>query len=280
MKKHGGMIIAFLVVCFVVTAAWAATVNKNPYGVAAPRYYGMTFGNTSSLDSYYAAMPTLTANDGITTNAATQTLTNKTLTSPTINTGTIANPTISGTVTGTGVISATNIANVVRYISLQLNAFMVETGGNGSTVGTATAPLSASTTPGLELDDKMTSVVAADGETSPIQVTFRVPADYASDGAFKLLGTESDSTTPNQVDFDVYVNADGVASDSSATDQTPVPLAGTTSTPDEVTLSPATDFAGLAAGNWVTLRLWRDDVADGTGDLEIKGVAFYYTATQ
>lgn len=163
-----------------------------------------------------------------------------------------------------------------KFIQLPLMGFAVETGGNGSTVGSATAPLTSSTTPGMELDDAMLSIVWADNETSPIQVTFRVPADYLSTGRFKLFCTESGTSTPNQVDFDVYVNTDGTASDSSATGQTPVALAGTSSTPDEITLTPATDFDSLAAGSWVTLRLWRDNVATGTNDLELKGVVFEY----
>jgi hypothetical protein len=111
-----------------------------------------------------------------------------------------------------------------------------------------------------------------------VLTTFRIPVDYASGGAFRLFCTESDSTTPNQVDFDVYVNSNGVAADAAATGQTPVALAGTTATTSVVTLTPATDFAALAAGYWVTLRIWRDDTAEGTGDLEVKGVDFYYTA--
>lgn len=162
-----------------------------------------------------------------------------------------------------------------KFIQLPLTAFMVEN-GNGSTVGTSVAPLTASTTPGMEVDDSLAALVWADGETSPIQVTFRVPTDYVSTGRFKVIATESDSTTANQVDFDVYINVDGTASDASATNQTPVALTGDTATPDEITLTPGTDFASLAAGDWVTLRLWRDDVADGTGDLEIKGVVFEY----
>lgn len=172
--------------------------------------------------------------------------------------------------------TASVLGGTKKIMQLPLNAFMVETGGDGSTVGTAPEPLSTSTTPGLEIDDNMTSVVWADGETSPIQVTFRVPADYVSSGRFKLIATESGTSTANQVDFDVYVNADGVASDSAATGQTPVALAGTAATPDEVTLTPATDFASLSSGKWVTLRLWRDDVATGTNDLELKGVVFEY----
>lgn len=174
------------------------------------------------------------------------------------------------TITATGKISATHIADVVRYVQLPLMSFT----HNG------TAALTASTNPGIEVDDLITNIAWADGETTPVQASFRVPSDYSSGGAFKVFATESDSTTPNQVDFDVYVNSDGTAADASATGQTPVALAGDTATPDEITLTVATDFASLAAGNWVTLRIWRDDTADGTGDLEVKGVAFYYTATQ
>ncbi|MFA5377525.1 MAG: hypothetical protein WC455_17370 [Dehalococcoidia bacterium] len=148
----------------------------------------------------------------------------------------------------------------------------------GFVSNTDAAPLSTTTTPGLEIDDLLPAIVWADGEATPVLTTFRIPVDYASGGAFRLFCTESDSTTPNQVDFDVYVNSNGVAADAAATGQTPVALAGTTATTSVVTLTPATDFAALAAGYWVTLRIWRDDTAEGTGDLEVKGVDFYYTA--
>lgn len=142
------------------------------------------------------------------------------------------------------------------------------------------APLSTSTTPGLEVDDAMPNINWADGETSPVMTTFRIPGDYSSGGAFRLFCTESNSTTPNQIDFDVYVNRAGSALDTSATNQTPVALgAGASTTPVVVTLTPATDFTSLAAGDWVTLRVWRDDTATGTGDLEVKGIEFFYTAS-
>lgn len=141
------------------------------------------------------------------------------------------------------------------------------------------SPVTTSTAPGIEVDDLIPNIVWADGETTPVMITFRIPSDYSSGGAFRVIATESNSTTPNQVDFDVYINKDGVAADASATGQTPVALAGTTSTPDVVTLTPATDQASFAAGAWVTLRIWRDDTATGTGDLEVKGVEFFYTAS-
>lgn len=176
--------------------------------------------------------------------------------------------TVTG-LTGTGVVSATNIADVTKYIQLPLMTFST----NGAEITSTTAP-------GLEVDDLVPNIVWGDGEVTPITRTFRVPEDYSSGGAFKVLATESNSTTPNEVDFNVYINSDGTAADSSATNQSPVALAGTTSTPDEITLTVATDFSALTAGAWVTLNIWRDDTATGTGDLEVKGVAFYYTGTQ
>ena len=174
-----------------------------------------------------------------------------------------------------GEVGATEIADVVRDIQLPLMAFTVE-----QPAGTC-AVISATTAPGLATNDLMASIVWADGETSPVQITFVVPTDYASGGAFKVGCSQSGVTTANQVDFDIYVNTPGSAFDASATNQTPVAIAGTPSTAVEVvTLTPATDFASLAAGDWVTARIWRDDTADGTDDLEVKGVQFFYTATQ
>lgn len=184
------------------------------------------------------------------------------------------NVTITGTLTeATGGVTAGEIANVVREINLPLGAFVVETGG-------AYTPVTSSTAPGMEIDDLIPNIVWADGETTPVQISFPIPADYASGGAFYVLATESSSTTPNQIDFSVYNNADATAADAAATNQTPAALAGTTSTPDLVTLTVATDFASLAANQIVTLNIWRDNTADGTGDLEVKSVWFYYTATQ
>ncbi len=158
-----------------------------------------------------------------------------------------------------------------KTVPLPLNTFFV--GDNNDAV---IAPLSTSTAPGLEEDNTIPAVVWADGETSLIQVTFRVPDDYVSGGAFRVVADESDSTTPNQIDFAVYNNSDGAAWDTDATDQTPVALTEGAGTAETVTLSPSTDFASLSAGDIITVQIWRDDTANGTGDLEIYYVEFYY----
>jgi hypothetical protein len=169
----------------------------------------------------------------------------------------------------TGDVSAGEIADTTRCVNLPLASFIT----NGVPVTNATAP-------GIEVDDLVPGIVWADGETTPADITFPIPDDYSSGGTFYGLFKESDSTTPNEVDFSVYLNSDGTASDSAATDQTPVALAGTTSTPDEITMSVTTDFAALTSSDWITFGLWRDDVADGTGDLEMIGAKFCYESIQ
>lgn len=162
-------------------------------------------------------------------------------------------------------------ATVTRNVNLPLGAFTT----NGEDIDAATAP-------GFELDDTIPGIVWADGETTPITITHPVPSDYSSGGAYRVICKDSDAdATPIKIDFDVFVNSDGVAIDSSGTNQTAVAMASTAgSTPDVVTLTPATDFASLAAGQWITFRMWRDDVATGASDLEVFGIDFYYTATQ
>ena len=140
--------------------------------------------------------------------------------------------------------------------------------------------LTVSTSPGLESQNSITAIVWDDGQTTPVQVTFKVPTDYASGGAFRMFCDSDAVTTASQVDFSVYVNVDGLAFDASATDQTPVALAEAAGTGEMVTLTPATDFSALAAGNVITFTTWRDDVAAGTDNLEAYYLEFFYTASR
>jgi hypothetical protein len=105
---------------------------------------------------------------------------------------------------------------------------------------------------------------------------FRVPDDYLSGGQFKLFCDSSNSTTPAQVDFVVYKNRGGTAWDAVALDQTPVALTQTAGTPETVTLTVATDFSALAAGDQVLFSVWRDNASLGTGDLELYDAIFEY----
>ena len=75
--KSGLLVV--LAVLAIVAVAYAATVSQKLYGVASPRYYSMTYGDSGSVGSYYLEHPTLTGNDQFVAEDATQTLTNKTL---------------------------------------------------------------------------------------------------------------------------------------------------------------------------------------------------------
>lgn len=157
------------------------------------------------------------------------------------------------------------------YIDLPITSMMSIDADSGTPY-----PLTTSTKPGIEQDNLLPSLVWSDGETTPALITFQLPDDYKTGGLFKVFADESDSTTPNQIDFYVLNNRAGVIWDTAATNQTPVALAGTAGTPDLVELLPATDMDGAQAGDFITLALWRDDTASGTGDLEVYNVRFYY----
>lgn len=167
-------------------------------------------------------------------------------------------------ITTDGVV-VTNPPNIERSINLPIVSFLTDQAN----------------APALAINDIAPSMVWLDTEVTPALVTFKLPADYASAGAFKLLCSSSGTSTPNEVDFDVYINVDGSAFDSSATGQTPVAVGASANTTNRVvTLTPATDFDSLSAGEWITLRIWRDDVAIGVDALEVKGCDFYYMALQ
>lgn len=171
--------------------------------------------------------------------------------------------------------STVNGLTVERAINFPINAVFFEN---------TAAPLSTSTTPGLEVSSSMAAVVWSDGETSRVGVQFMIPGDYYSGGAFRLFCTQGSmtTTTPEKVDFHVLLNSNGAAADSTVTAYSAVSLVGTT--PEVVILTPSTDQSSFAADKQVTLYLWRDDstgsvaVATGTADLRIHGIQFYYTA--
>ena len=152
----------------------------------------------------------------------------------------------------------------------------VAVGWGGSTV----IPLTNSSKPRWSIDNSLIAIEWDDGDESYAQVTFRVPDDYHSGGAFRVM-TDYDSGSDNPpVHFRVYVNADGSAWDSATTAQTAVDPAGTAGTPEVSTLSIATDFASLAAGNVVTLQVSRSNQDSSTADLELYYAEFYYNAKQ
>lgn len=167
-------------------------------------------------------------------------------------------------------------------VFLPLTGFVLETGGDlvsTGNLGTATELLTTSTAPGWEMDDGVASLVWADGEASPAQITFRVPTYFSSVSGFRVMATDSNSTTANAIDFDVLINKDGQASDTAVTNETSVIGDGGGSVPTVYELTPT---GTIAAGDWVTFSFGRDDArtTHPTADLEVKGVSYYGTCTR
>lgn len=173
---------------------------------------------------------------------------------------------------------STATVNPEGQVRLTIQSFTV-TDSDGNVMG----PVTTSTTPGLELDNSLASLVWADGEVSYAQVTFRVPDDYVSGGAFRVICDQSDDASPVEVDFEVYANtldAEATPWNVSHTDETPVARGLLDSgSPATVTLTPTTT---IAAGKLVTLNMWRSNRSTGTsanatGDLEVYYAEFYYS---
>jgi len=162
-------------------------------------------------------------------------------------------------------------ATIEREKELPIGAFLHEEG----------TELTSSTIPNFAVEDGILGLTWDDAQTTQIQITFRVPADYSSGGAFRVMTKASNTTTQNYIGYDVFVNRTGLIVDSSGTTQTTVVCTDDASSPGQAVLPVATDFASLAAGDWITFSIWRDDNAlAGTAAMELFGATFYYTATQ
>ena len=177
---------------------------------------------------------------------------------------------------GNAYVAGTLTATVTRSVPLPIMGFLIQ-----ETSSTVTPITSSSTTTPIyaTVSNNVPLLRFMTGYTTQVIMTFRIPDDYSSGGAFKVMANQSGTTTACTIDFDVYVNAAGSTMDSAATDQTAGTLTYAGTTPSQVTLTPATDFASLAAGQWVTLRLWKGTTT-GTDDLQVGNVSFFYTATQ
>jgi hypothetical protein len=181
---------------------------------------------------------------------------------------------------------STATINPEKQIRFYPQDFMITDGTYIGADGTY-ATASINTEPGLELDNGILALVWADGETSYAQVTFIVPADYVTGGAFRVICDQSNTLSPVEIDFEVYANAiddTTPAWNVSHTDETPAGRSddGVTDdagSPEQVTLTPTTT---IAASDIVTLNLWRSNRSTGTSanataDLEVYYVEFYYS---
>lgn len=158
-------------------------------------------------------------------------------------------------------------------IDVPLNTFFQETGHATAVpmaMATGMAVLSASTAPGFEFDNGMTSLVWADGEQSPITTTIKNPYNWTSGIHFRVSHTQSTGAVAAALDFDVRLVKDGtVAPTSVTTNQTAVTLVPSSESPQTATLTPSTDLSSIVPGDKIVFRFWRDDVNTSTEDVEI-----------
>lgn len=255
MKKFKLLLFAVLFVLVIAPFALAETVSVRPYGIATPYWYGYSAGVKST---YYLEHPTLTANDQVVSEDATQTLTNKTLTSPTL-----TGPTISGTITGAGVVSATNIADRVERIPIQLNSVVVD----------GTGPITSSTTPNLTTIDNVGAILYdGSSETTEIQFDWYPDTNFSA-MALKMLISSGTNAQTLGVDWCIWVHGNGVAFPS-ATGQTGATF--TSSDTSDVLVSLTLDATGIAAitagTSAVTIGVWNNHSVVAAVTTEIKKI--------
>lgn len=162
----------------------------------------------------------------------------------------------------------------VRFAPGDFVAYDFEGSGEGAV---SITPITTTTIPSLEQRNKLPCLVWNDGETSYAQVTFKVPPNYISGGAFRAFVDYNTGTDNPEIHYRVFVHSDSTAWDTTATAQTAVDPAGTAGTPELVDLPIATDFATLSAGDIVSFEIQRSDEESSTASLELYYVEFYFS---
>ncbi len=165
-------------------------------------------------------------------------------------------------------------SNVLKFLPAD---FIAVASGGGSTLIIPTA----STWPQLQLQNNVIALVWGDGNESYAQVTFKVPDDYLSGGAFRIFTDYNSGSDHPQINYRVRVNSDGVAWDTGSTVQSAVDPGGTAGLPELTNLPLTTDFDSLAAGEIVTFEFVRSDQEAGvTASLESYYLEFYYNSKE
>uniref|UniRef100_A0A6H1ZG46 Uncharacterized protein n=1 Tax=viral metagenome TaxID=1070528 RepID=A0A6H1ZG46_9ZZZZ len=187
---------------------------------------------------------------------------------------------IDGGISGTAVITATNIADPTRVIQFPLVAATIDTSGTQTVMGNDGV-----TAPGIAATDGIPAIVyGTSAETASIGWSFVLPQDYSSGLAFRMItSTDTDTTYASWgIDWQLFVNKPSVAFDAACFDQTVVTNSNTTPSASNVQLTftpDATALADMAAGYTVTVFFWPSD-SRASGTIEVKSVEGRYTATQ
>ena len=160
--------------------------------------------------------------------------------------------------------------------------------------GTVIYDIADAAQPGYETNNGALSINWGDGNTSYAMITFRVPSDYSSGGAFRVLADQDgDPASESHCEIEFHVRSHTVDGASAwSTVDYPVDHVGARvsldldihGSPTVVTLTPT--GATFTAGNIVTLMLWRSNHSlstagshsNATADLEVYYAEFFYSA--
>uniref|UniRef100_A0A6H1ZKM1 Uncharacterized protein n=1 Tax=viral metagenome TaxID=1070528 RepID=A0A6H1ZKM1_9ZZZZ len=184
-------------------------------------------------------------------------------------------------ITGTGDITATNIADVTRSIQLPLAAAIYDNAGSWDVIGN-----DGTTSPGIDYVDGIPAIIyATSAETASIAWTFIVPADYSSGLSFRMMVSSSSNTSYDSLGLDwvLFVNNFSTAFDAAAFAQTAVANTNAFPATSNVLLTftaDATAAADIAAGDVVTVGFFNNDGRTVGATTEIKAVEGRYTAIQ
>ncbi len=159
--------------------------------------------------------------------------------------------------------------------------------------GTVIYDMADATQPGYETNNGAQSINWGDGTTSYAVITFRVPADYSSGGAFRVVvDQDGDPATESDCEIEFQVKSHTVTGAVAwSTVDYPIDHVGTRvelglevhGSPTVITLTPT--GATFAAGNLVTFMMWRSNQsletsthANATADMELFYAEFFYSA--
>jgi len=189
-------------------------------------------------------------------------------------------------ITGTGDITASNIADGTRGFDIHLGTLYIS--GKGLIGPDVDAGIASPTSPGIGVLDAIPKVIWASGELTSASFTFTVPPDYSSGLSFRILANSSTASNYASwgLDWSMFINTFGEVFASTAYDH--AATVATEGSPDVknalFTLTPTTTgAAALAAGKVVTVNLWPYDVRQtgaGYGSTEIISIQARYVAPQ
>lgn len=185
--------------------------------------------------------------------------------------------TFDGAVTlPSGDVSASEIANVVRYVPIPLMSFIECDTDAGALIGFDTTADALpdfvnSATDGTGFVLRFDDTGSSEDQSTSVCAQVLVPADYASGGAFEIRALKDAHTAATEV-LNCAVSVNGAA----------LQAAGTTTTSASASTAYACTptIASLAANDSLSFHLYITSDSTMNDIVDIAAVAFFYTATQ